>query len=32
MLEDLIALIETIKTLSPEAQMELNDFLKLIKN
>lgn len=31
MLEDLIALMETIKTLSPEAQMKLNDFFKTYK-
>ncbi len=31
MLEDLIALMETVKTLNPEAQMKLNDFFKTYK-
>ncbi|MBT2217964.1 helix-turn-helix domain-containing protein [Virgibacillus dakarensis] len=30
--EDLIQLIDTVKTLSPEARMKLNEFLKLVKD
>ncbi|WP_373893752.1 helix-turn-helix domain-containing protein [Virgibacillus sp. CBA3643] len=30
--EDLILLIDTVKTLSPEARIKLNEFLKLMKD
>src|SRR5690606_24073621 len=30
--EDLIQLIDTVKTLSPEARIKLNEFLKLVKD
>jgi len=30
--EDLIQLIDTIKTLSPEARVKLNEFLQLMKS
>lgn len=30
--EDLIQLIDTVKTLSPEARIKLNEFLKIVKD